>query len=48
VLLHGPTPGDGQCQHGLNGGRLDDEAQGLVHPEALGEHRMNPTSLVLA
>jgi hypothetical protein len=47
-LVHGPTPGDSQSQHNLDGGRLDDGAEGLiiVHPRALSEASEDPTSLV--
>jgi hypothetical protein len=47
-LVHEPTPGDSQSQHSLDGGRLYDEAKGLivVHPRALSEPPEDPTSLV--
>jgi hypothetical protein len=47
-LVHGPTPGDSQDQHSLDGGRLYDGAEGLivVHPEALSEPPEDPVSLV--
>jgi hypothetical protein len=47
-LVHGPTPRNSQSQHGPDGGRLDDEAEGLVvvHPGALSEPLEDPTSLV--
>jgi hypothetical protein len=33
-LVHRPTPSDSQSHHSLDGGRLDDETEGLivVHP----------------
>jgi hypothetical protein len=45
-LVHGPTPGDSQSQHSLDGGRLDDGAEGLVtvHPGALSEALEDPRS----
>jgi hypothetical protein len=47
-LVYGPTPGDTQSQHSPDGGRLDDEAEGLVivHPGTLSEPPKDPTSLV--
>jgi hypothetical protein len=47
-LVHGPTPGDSQSQHSLDGGRLDNGAEGLiiVHPGALSEPPEDPTSLI--
>jgi hypothetical protein len=38
-LVHGPTPGESQSQHSLDGGGLDNGAKSLivVHPGALGE-----------
>jgi hypothetical protein len=47
-LVHGPTPGDSQGQHSLDGGRLYDGVEGLVvvHPEALSEPPEDPASLV--
>jgi hypothetical protein len=47
-LVHGPTPRDSQSQHSPDGGRLDDEAEGLivVHPRTLSEAVEDPTSLV--
>jgi hypothetical protein len=47
-LVHGPTPGDNQSQHSLDGGRLDDGAEGLVvvHPRALSEPPEDSMSLV--
>jgi hypothetical protein len=47
-LVHGPTPRDNQSQHSVDGGRLDDGAEGLivVHPGALSEPSEDPTSLV--
>jgi hypothetical protein len=47
-LVQGPTPGDSQCQHSPNGGRLDDGAEGfvIVHSGALSEAPEDPTSLV--
>jgi hypothetical protein len=46
--VHRPTPEDGQSEHNLNGGRLDDWVEDLVvvHPEALSESLENLTSLV--
>jgi hypothetical protein len=48
-LVHGPTPGDSQCQHSPNSGRIDDRAEGLiiVHPRALGEPPEDPTTIVM-
>jgi hypothetical protein len=48
-LVHGPIPGESQSQHSLDGGRLDDRAEGLVvgPPGALSEPPEDPTSLVL-
>jgi hypothetical protein len=47
-LVHGPTPVDSQSQHSLDGGRLADEAEGLiiVHIRALSKAPEDPTSLV--
>jgi hypothetical protein len=47
-LVHRPTPSDSQSHHSLDGGRLDDETEGLivVHPGALSEPLEDPTSLV--
>jgi hypothetical protein len=48
-LVHGPTSGDNQSQHSLDGGRLDDRVEGLivVHLGALSEASEDPMSLVL-
>jgi hypothetical protein len=48
-LVHRPTPGDSQSQHSLDGGRLDDGAEGLVvvHRRALSEASEDPPSLIL-
>jgi hypothetical protein len=48
-LVFGPTPGDSQSQHSLDGGKPDDGAEGLiiVHPGALSEPREDPMSLIL-
>jgi hypothetical protein len=37
-LVHKPAPGDGQCQHNADGGRLHDEVKSLivVHTKGLG------------
>jgi hypothetical protein len=45
-LVHGPTPRE--SQHSLDGGRLDNEAEGLivVHSETLSEPSDDSTSLV--
>jgi hypothetical protein len=47
-LVHGPTPGDIQCQHSPEGGGLHDGVEGviIVYPEALGEPLENSVSLV--
>jgi hypothetical protein len=47
-LVHKPTPGDSQSQHNLDGGRLDNGAEGLVivQPGALSEPSEDPTSLI--
>jgi hypothetical protein len=48
-LVHRPTLGDSQSQHSLDGGRLDDGAEGIivVHPRALSQLPKDPASLVL-
>jgi hypothetical protein len=47
-LVHEPTPGDSQSQHNLDGGKLDDGAEGLivVHSGALCEPPDDLMSLV--
>jgi hypothetical protein len=47
-LVHEPTPGDSWSQHNLNGGTLDDRAEGLivVHLGALGDTPVDLVSLV--
>jgi hypothetical protein len=48
-LVHRPTPVESQSQHSPDDGRLDDRAKSLivVHPGALSEPPLDPTSFVL-
>jgi hypothetical protein len=47
-LMDHPVPGEGEREDGMNGGELDDRAEGLVvvHFPALGEASKDPMGLV--